>query len=258
MNKKNILIIIGFVLAITLTATITVIIVKSKTQENPKENITETTDKNKENALDTDNNSEEKTEYDTVKDETEDTETSKNPNSGTSSKKEESTTTNKPETNKTDNPTVSKTEADVINYVEEVSTTSSSKALKDGFVKVIDFLFYDGKIYDKTFSELSNSAKIKIISLALKIDAKIDEYFPNYKETISNTTSKLYTNIKTKLVTLYLDTTVKICNNNKALCEDAKAGLQELKTSFGVTWDFIKDITGIGLTKLKDWYEVWR
>lgn len=149
-------------------------------------------------------------------------------------------------------------EEDVVEYVEKVSNNSVGDQLKDGFITIVDFLFYDGKIYDKTFKELSNNAKIKVIKLALKIDSKIDEYFPEYKENISKNTNKVYTNLKSKLITIYLDTTVKICNNNPTLCDDAKDGLEDLKQNFGITWDFIKDISDVGIKKLKDWYEVWK
>ena len=117
---------------------------------------------------------------------------------------------------------------------------------------------WDLGLYGKTFKELTNSAKLKIIAAAIKVDTKIEEYYPGYKESISSTTNKIYTNVKSKLVTLYLDTTVKICNNNPTTCEDAKQGLNELKQNFGLTWTFIKDISGVGLTKLKDWYNVWK
>lgn len=253
-KQKKIIIIICFVIAIILTATITGLIVNSYNKN----------ERNKTNEIFKENSSSKKEEIkeENIKSEIEENIKNNNDNKTDSENKDDDTVkeNNKTKPNESiiESKPENKTEEDVINYVKNVSETSSKTALKEGFVKVVDFLFYDGEIYGKTFKELSNYAKIKIISLAIKIDSKIEEYVPGYKETISTTTNRVYTNLKTKLVTLYLDTTVKICNSNPTLCEDAKEGLQELKDSFGLTWNFIKEISGIGIAKLKDWYEVWK
>ena len=60
------------------------------------------------------------------------------------------------------------------------------------------------------------------------------------------------------MVEKYLETTTKICESDQELCKNAKAGFQDLKTNFGITWDIIKSIAGKGTTKLKNWYEIWR
>lgn len=265
MNKKTIiLIIIGFVLTILITIGITLAVSKSKQAEKLNSiNINESEKEKtiKEEKKDTNE------EVDVIVEESKEEQPNEKEESKNSIIKDNSnntntvnqSTNNQSEITTQNTPAVApKSEADIVSYVESIESTNTGNTLKNGFVTVIDFIFYGGEIYGKTFAELSNSAKIKIISLALKIDSKIDEYFPGYKETISNTTNRVYTSIKTKLVTLYLDTTVKICNNNPKVCEDAKQGLTELKTNFGITWDFIKDISGAGITKLKDWYEVWR
>lgn len=253
MNKKTILIICGFILTIILTAILTIVIIKPK--EEDKLNNTTNVIENESKIEKADEN---KVETPTEKDDVS-TEINENKseeiivNKETSNNSEiTSDDTITPDSNNTNS------EADVINYVQDISLSGAGDKLKSGFVTIIDFLFYDGEIYGKTFSELSSSAKIKVISLALKIDAKVEEYFPGYKETISNTTNKVYTNIKSKLVSLYLDTTVKICSNNQKLCIEAKRGLNELKQNFNVTWEFVKDISGVSITKIKDWYEVWK
>lgn len=164
------------------------------------------------------------------------------------------------------NKTTSSTEEDVISYLNTVNKNldnyqndkTLSSSIKDGFVKIVDFLFYDGTICNKTFNELSDSAKLKVLSIVFSIDSKIEESFPNYKEEISTTSSKVYTNVKTKALEIYLDTTVKLCTNNDELCISAKKGLSDLKTSFSLTWDTIKSIAKENVSKLKDWYEVWR
>lgn len=157
-------------------------------------------------------------------------------------------------------------EEDVISYLttldNDLTNYNGDKkigdSLKRGFVTVVDFIFYDGTIKGKTFKELSNSAKIKILEIALSIDQKIEKHFPNYKEEISTKSKDIYSNLKTKVVELYLDITTKICEDNLDTCESAKEGLEDLKTSFSITWDYIKKYSKEGKDKLKDWYEVWR
>lgn len=155
------------------------------------------------------------------------------------------------------------TEEDIIAYFSntenEVNNSTSFKdSLKEKFVTLVDFLFYDGEIKGKTFKELSNKTKLKVLEIFLKIDNKLDNKFPNYKENISNTGNKVYTNVKTKAIETYLNLTTEICTNDANLCESAKEGLRTLKESFSLTWDFIKEMSGVGLTKLKNWYEIWR
>lgn len=154
-------------------------------------------------------------------------------------------------------------EDDVVNYFNDLDnnlTTYSDNdetlksKIKTNFVKCIDFIFYGKEIGGKTFAELSNSAKIKILKIAFSIDSKIDSKIPGYKDTISSA----YHNIKSKLVEKYLETTTKICESDQELCKNAKTGFQDLKTNFGITWDIIKSIAGECSTKLKNWYEIWR
>ena len=135
---------------------------------------------------------------------------------------------------------------------------SIGKSLKEGFVTIVDFLFYDGEIKGKTFNELSNTAKIKVLQIAFKIDEKIDKHFPGYKEEISTTSKDVYTSVKSKATELYLDITTSICENDSDTCKAAKEGLSDLKTNFSLTWDFIKDTGTTGLNKLKEWYEIWK
>lgn len=157
-------------------------------------------------------------------------------------------------------------EDDVISYIttldNDLTNYNGDKnigdSLKKGFVTIVDFIFYDGTIKGKTFKELSSSAKLKVLEIALSIDKKIEKYFPNYKEEISGKSKDVYSNLKTKVVELYLDTTTKICEDNLDACESAKEGLEDLRTSFSITWDYIKKYSKEGKNKLRDWYEVWR
>lgn len=145
-----------------------------------------------------------------------------------------------------------------VSYFERVNNSVNKDNIKESFISIIDFIFYDGSINGYTFADLSDSAKLKIMKLAFSIDHKIDEYFPSYKETISEGTKKIYNNVKLYLVELYLNTTTQICTANIELCQQAKEDFQFMKESFGITWDFLKSIAGGGIDKLKEWYEIFR
>lgn len=157
-------------------------------------------------------------------------------------------------------------ETAVVSYLENLNykldsysqDKSLGQSIKEGFVRVVDFLFYKGEISGYTFESLSATTKLKVLKLALSIDQKVEKYFPGYKEQISSTGSRVYTNVKTKIVESYLDITTKVCANNPDVCREAKIGFGEMKKSFSLTWDLIKDISGVGLSKLKAWYEIWR
>lgn len=126
--------------------------------------------------------------------------------------------------------------------------------IKSKFVSCIDFIFYNKEINGITFNELTNKTKLKILEITLSIDSKIESKFPDYKKNISST----YQNIKSKIIEKYLEITTNICNEDKELCNNAKESFKNLKNTFGITWEFIKELIGNGTSKLKDWYEIWR
>ncbi len=167
-----------------------------------------------------------------------------------------------PNVSNNDNTTADTTVINYFNdYQKEITNTSVSNpksTLKNGFVTIVDFLFYNGTIKGYTFKDLTNTTKLKVLAMALYFDNKIEEYFPGYKESISNTTSKVYNTVKEKAISAYLTITTSICASNTTLCENAKEGLGELKNNFGLTWELLKSIAGDGLTNLKNWYEIWR
>lgn len=92
------------------------------------------------------------------------------------------------------------------------------------------------------------------LSLAISIDHKIDEYFPNYKNTIKQG----YENIKAKAVKLYLDTTALLCEKvGDDTCRQAKEDFANMKKSFGFTFDLIKEAGGNLVNAIKTWYEIF-
>lgn len=155
-------------------------------------------------------------------------------------------------------------EEEIVNYFEDNYNEINSNTwdnvknnAKEYFITIVDFIFYDGEIKGHTFNDLSTSAKLKIISIALKIDSKIEDHIPGYKETISSNSSKIYNNVKERLVTLYLDISVEICKNHENDCNTAKEIFKDIKDNCRIGWDFVKKLVSSGTSKLKDWYEVY-
>lgn len=153
-------------------------------------------------------------------------------------------------------------EGDVVSYFEkmgdEVETSGSFKEkFKKYFVIIIDFIFYNEEINGYTFGDLSSTAKAKIISIALKIDNKIEAYIPNYKENITSTGNKIYIDIKDKLIILYMDISTDVCNNNDDGCNKVKEIFKEIKDVCNIGWDFVKGLFQGGFSKVKDWYEIY-
>ena len=155
-------------------------------------------------------------------------------------------------------------EEEIVNYFEDNYNEINSNTwdnvknnAKEYFITIVDFIFYDGEIKGHTFNDLSTSAKLKIISIALKIDSKIEDHIPGYKGTISSNSSKIYNNVKERLVTLYLDISVEICKNHENDCNTAKEIFKDIKNNCRIGWDFVKKLVSSGTSELKDWYEVY-
>lgn len=140
-------------------------------------------------------------------------------------------------------------------FNNEVNTADdkSKGTLKNAFIKVVDFIFYDKDINGYYFKDLTASAKLKVIGLALKLDNIIDSHFPGYKDELSSS----YNKAKDNLITLYLNLTSEFCKNNDSICESTKNDFSLLKESLNLSWDVIKNLAKSGTNKLKEWYEIF-
>ena len=144
----------------------------------------------------------------------------------------------------------------VVAYFNNEVNTADDKSkgtLKNAFIKVVDFIFYDKDINGYYFKDLTASAKLKVIGLALKLDNIIDSHFPGYKDELSSS----YNKAKDNLITLYLNLTSEFCKNNDSICESAKNDFSLLKESLNLSWDVIKNLAKSGTNKLKEWYEIF-
>ncbi len=150
---------------------------------------------------------------------------------------------------------------EIIAYMNETESffdeVNKKEEIKVRFITIVDFLFYKGQIKGYTLDDLTSMAKLQILKIALSIDNKIEKHFPFYKESISNTTGKIYTGIKNKIIEIYFYTTTKICDYDKNLCDSAKKDFQEMKKAFAISWDFIKNLILNEADNLKTWYEIY-
>lgn len=143
------------------------------------------------------------------------------------------------------------------NEINESNFEKCKTKFKDYFITGVDFIFYDKEIKGYTFDELSNEAKLKVIAILIKIDNKIEKYAPGYKESISNTGSRIYTDIKERLITAYFDISTKMCSNNTYECDRAKEMFGDVKNECKIGLSYVKKVAISGGRKIKDWYEIY-
>lgn len=102
-------------------------------------------------------------------------------------------------------------ESDLTKYLETINeeietisfkdklTNHDKSTLKNTFVTLTDFIFYDGKIKGKTFSELTLETKQKVLTIYENIDQKIETAYPGYKEKIKKFSTKTWQSFEEKL-----------------------------------------------------------
>lgn len=91
------------------------------------------------------------------------------------------------EVNQEENTTEVFTDEQVVEYINKVgdkindSTDSITNAIADSFIKVVDFIFYDGTIGGRTFDSLKDETKVKILEIYDSISLYVDENLPVWK-----------------------------------------------------------------------------
>lgn len=103
-------------------------------------------------------------------------------------------------------------EDEFINYMKsvfsDIKNSLSNKELSDKdkekikntFIMISDFIFYDGEIKGMKFSELSDKTKKEVLKAYINLDSLIEKNFPNYKEEIKSSSKKQYNNLKGKAI----------------------------------------------------------
>lgn len=166
------------------------------------------------------------------------------------------------------------TEEETINYFERIETKINEYANSDSFANVkdkasslfittIDFIFYGGEIKGVTFESLSNSAKLKILNIARRIDTTIMTKWPTYKEDVKTTSGKVFDSVTTKIGEgiNYVDGKLndKLGEESYSdLKDSASQAVDEIKDVATGIYEAGKDVATSAKEKVKSWYEDYR
>ena len=150
------------------------------------------------------------------------------------------------------------------NTLNSINTESSSSNFSDKakatFISIVDFLFYDGTIKGVTFNELTDAGKQKVLELANKIDVKLEEKAPGYKDKISSSTSSAYNKasevIKNGASSLNNFAKEKLGDENYNSIIDAKDELVKYsKNALNLVGSAGSKLFSSTKDKLNDWYQ---
>ena len=193
---------------------------------------------------------------------------------------ENSNNTNKDTSTSNDNSndnTVVETDEDLVEYIEDVElrvdeivekeevSKSEENVLRNTFITLTDFIFYDGEIKGKKFSDLTDSCKEKIIDIYTKIDNKIESKYPNYKENIKETSKKVYKSAVEKAKQVKQNIQDKYRNyvgdeNYNDTVEEYERDKQNMKDVYNIYEPYIetaKEKTKSGAKKVKETLSNW-
>ena len=180
------------------------------------------------------------------------------------------------------NDIVVETDDDLVDYMEgvelrvndivnkEETSQNEENVLRNTFITITDFIFYDGEIKGKKFSEVTDSCKEKIIDIYTKIDAKIESKYPHYKENIKDTTKKVYTGavekakeVKEGIKQKYKDYVgEERYNNTEEIFEDDKQNVKDVYEAYKPYIEEGKEKAKSGIEKAKEklseWYQNYK
>lgn len=155
------------------------------------------------------------------------------------------------------------TRSNIAEFLKSEKIEKSKEICKSYFVTFIDFIFYNGQIKGITFKELTAEAKIKVINFTKEIDELIMTKFPDYKETVSSESKKLFEGVcnlletgKEEIENFVIEKIgeqkySEILSSINSLKEDGKEVFNDIKDSSVELYDSSKQ-------KVKDWYENFR
>lgn len=138
-----------------------------------------------------------------------------------------------------------------------------SEKAKEKFVMLVDFIFYGTEINGVTFEQLTEETKQKLIDIVNRIDLKIEEKVPGYKETISSGAKMSYTYLVDKLKQgiTYVDGKIeeKIGTEKyDQIKEEVDESVEKIKEGGSKVLDKGKELFGTAKDKIKNWYEGWK
>ncbi len=146
-------------------------------------------------------------------------------------------------------------ENDDKNVFTDANIEDFNSKVKAEIIKITDFVFNGTEINGHTFEELTEQAKLYVMDMLVKIDAKIEEVHPGYKDEIKIKV-KDYTG---KITDRYYEITEKICTEmGTTACNQAKKDVETMKENFNLTLDLAKVIGKSTIESIKEWYEIFK
>lgn len=146
-------------------------------------------------------------------------------------------------------------ENDDKNVFTDANIEDFNSKVKAEIIKITDFVFNGTEINGHTFDELTEQAKLYVMDMLVKIDAKIEEVHPGYKDEIKIKV-KDYTG---KITDRYYEITEKICTEmGTTACNQAKKDVETMKENFNLTLDLAKVIGKSTIESIKEWYEIFK
>lgn len=166
----------------------------------------------------------------------------------------------KPSLSNKDNTIINEMDNTLNSIDAESSSSNFSDKAKATFITIVDFLFYDGTIKGITFNELTDDGKQKVLELANKIDVKLEEKAPGYKDKISSSTSSAYNKaseiIKNGASSLNNFAKEKLGDENYNSIIDAKDELVKYsKNALNLVGSAGSKLFSSTKDKLNDWYQ---
>lgn len=166
----------------------------------------------------------------------------------------------KPSLSNKDNTIINEMDNTLNSIDNESSSSNFSDKAKATFISIVDFLFYDGTIKGITFNELTDDGKQKVLEIANKIDLKLEEVSPGYKDKISSTTSNAYNKaseiIKNGASSLNNFAKEKLGDENYNSIIDAKDELVKYsKNALNLVGSAGSKLFSSTKDKLNDWYQ---
>lgn len=158
-------------------------------------------------------------------------------------------------------------EEDLINYVyslkQDIDNCLNSESLEqvktsviEKFIIVVDFVFYDSSIGGYTFDELTDTTKQKILEILYDIDLKIENKFPNYKNSLNEKYNIASTFIKEKYNEITKELLEKLKEelgeeNYNDLIQDKDNAINNLNEGL----DTVEEYGGKVKEKVSSWYQ---
>lgn len=154
-------------------------------------------------------------------------------------------------------------EAEVNAYVAKNDTKKLGTVAKEKFVTLVDFIFYGTEINGVTFKELSLNTQNKLVDIINRIDVKIENKVPNYKEDIKSDVNYSYTYLSGKLKEgiTYLDGKIeeKIGTEKyNDIKDNTSIAIDKTKEKTSEILEKGKEIANSAKENIKNWYEGWK